>query len=159
MKERARGGSGLGRGAALAGLTALAWACASIAGLEDVPVPADGGGDGSVTTGGGHKDAMADAFVADATMDGGVDAPGEGEAGEAGEGGEDATVADAGADAVADAAADVLADAMDASPTQCTPQGTRALGKLGCPSTSPGDLPCNGNAQKLSLVCSGGSWT
>lgn len=37
--------------------------------------------------------------------------------------------------------------------------GTGALGTVGCKCTSPGELACNGNHQKLPLVCIGGVWT
>ena len=41
---------------------------------------------------------------------------------------------------------------------ECAPSGSGAVGTLGCPCASAGDLACNGNAQKVSLICSAGTW-
>ena len=41
----------------------------------------------------------------------------------------------------------------------CAPSGAGALGVLGCPCSSPGQLACNGNAQKVTLICNAGTWT
>jgi alpha-tubulin suppressor-like RCC1 family protein len=38
-------------------------------------------------------------------------------------------------------------------------RGIGAVGIVGCPCASPGVLACAGNAQKVSVVCSGGVWT
>jgi len=40
----------------------------------------------------------------------------------------------------------------------CTGSGTGAVATLGCPCSSPGTLACNGNAQKVGLICSSGTW-
>src|ERR1700722_6885741 len=69
----------------------------------------------------------------------------------------DATVgADAATDSQSPGADAAVADA--AIPDACAPAGTGAVGALGCPCSSPGQLGCNGNAQKVTLICSGGAW-
>ena len=47
---------------------------------------------------------------------------------------------------------------VDAGPSGCVAPGTGTLGVLGCPCSAPGSLACTGNAQKVTLICSGGSW-
>lgn len=41
----------------------------------------------------------------------------------------------------------------------CTSNGTGVVALLGCPCSAPGSLACNGNAQAVTLICSGGTWT
>jgi formylglycine-generating enzyme len=44
----------------------------------------------------------------------------------------------------------------------CTPAGDAAAGAtsgVGCPCTQGGQLACNGNAQKQTLICNGGVWS
>src|SRR5580704_2376416 len=129
---------GYGRGTrawyALAAASALVLtpACASIAGLGDLPVPADASADGTQGSSGGSADG-----ALDGTLSG-----------------------DASSDALAsETGADGSNDSGDAAVDLCKPTGTGALGTLGCACSTPGELACNGNAQKVALVCSGGSWT
>ena len=50
--------------------------------------------------------------------------------------------------------------AKDAGAAGCARDaGTGAVAVVGCKCSSPGELACNGNAQKLPLVCLGGVWT
>jgi hypothetical protein len=58
-------------------------------------------------------------------------------------------------DALADATSDTKGDGNPCS----VGDGNGAVGLLGCSCSKAGELACNGNAQKLSLVCSGGLWT
>jgi formylglycine-generating enzyme len=49
---------------------------------------------------------------------------------------------------------------MDAGGTSdaCAPSGTGAVGTIGCPCVGSATLACNGNAQRVILMCSGGVW-
>ena len=40
----------------------------------------------------------------------------------------------------------------------CTESGSGVVATLGCPCASAGTVACNGNAQKVTLICSGGAW-
>jgi hypothetical protein len=47
----------------------------------------------------------------------------------------------------------------DAGQDACaTSAGTGAVGTLGCPCSTASEPACNGNAQKLALLCNGGVW-
>ncbi len=62
-------------------------------------------------------------------------------------------------DASADGAKDGAGDAAEASASCERDAGSGAIGTVGCKCTTPGALACNGNAQKLPIVCLGGVWT
>ena len=49
--------------------------------------------------------------------------------------------------------------AREAAPDACATTGTGALGHLGCPCSIPYELACNGNAQAIATICTGGVWT
>ncbi len=66
---------------------------------------------------------------------------------------------DAGSDAMTDGASSVDAGAESSGKAPCAPNGTGAVGVVGCACGKSGELACNGNAQKLTLVCDNHVWT
>jgi hypothetical protein len=101
------------------------------------------------TVGGGSSDEGADGAMTD---------------GPTGRRGAEAGSSDEGADGTgvtlpeADASDAGASDSSKAGYDACMPSGTGAVGTLGCPCSPPAALACNGNAQKDTLVCSGGTW-
>ena len=124
--------------------------CRALVGIGDLTIE-DAGVDGADAPMGGDATGDATVDVADAlpadVRDAGVD-------------GADAPMSgDATGDATVDVADALTADVPDAGSEACAPSGTGKVGTLGCPCSPSGALGCNGNAQKVTLICSGGVWT
>jgi hypothetical protein len=106
----------------------------------------DSGGQGDSTT--ADSDSTSDATAADSGSSSDAAAAESGSA-------DSGIVSDAGDAALVEAGT----DSSDASQGACSPNaGTGAVGTLGCPCSTTGEPACNGNAQKLALLCSGGVW-
>ena len=85
-----------------------------------------------------------------------ADSGATGDAAAADSGSADSGIVSDGGDA---AAIEAGADSSDAGQDACVANtGTGAIGTLGCPCSTTGEAACNGNAQKLALLCSGGVW-
>ncbi len=145
--------------AALVALTSClgASACGSLLGIGDLPgldgsagVAADSGGvteDGSSSDGSSTSSSSASSSSGSSgSSSGGALSSGGSSSGGSSGGGDDG------------GSSSGSSGSGDANQDACTPNGTGAVGILRCPCSGSGSLACNGNAQKLTLICSGGTW-
>jgi len=128
-------------------------ACAAFLSDFSIGERADGGAaEGGVIEGGGSQDGTFE--DAESTSDGGISEGGgaDGSASQDGTSGDAGPTSDGGG-------TDGGAGGSDAGQDACaTNGGTGAIGTLGCPCSTAGEPACNGNAQKLTLLCTGGVW-
>ncbi len=144
---------------ALLGLATVAssLACTALLGVTDVPTPSDAatsGGDSGTNSGAVEGGGAADSTSQDGTSPDAVSAS-DGGVADGGSG------SDSSSDGPPESGSDGSIDgsAGDAGQDACAASSDAgAVGTLGCPCSTTGEAACNGNAQKLALLCSGGVW-